>query len=274
MPKTTDLARKILLAPNIKKYIDLNTDLGQSRDKAFFEKTDYKLLNFVTSVNIPCCVHDGDPMEVITAIRQAKRYNCVVGAHIGYPDPARVGYEPMDIPAEELAAWIYVQLGAFAALLESEGLAIEHVRPHGALYTAFIDKPDVAAAVAKAVYRMSNWYVLVGPAGPILDDVQKNIGIRTAGEVQLGKRYNEHGQLVLGRVQDTLPPQGVLDQAKQLIHQGKLTTEDGRTSDAEFKSLHISPTLTNSIEVAEKVGQMLVQPVSLPLADIGASGWL
>lgn len=274
MPKTADLARKILLSPNIKRYVDLNTDLGQSRDRAFFEKTDYRLLNYVTSVNIPCCVHDGDPLDVLNAIRQAKRYNCVIGAHIGYPDPARNGYEPMNISNEELAAWVHVQMGAFKALLETERLQVEHVRPHGALYTAFINNPEVAKAVAEAIYRHSHWVVLVGPAGPVLEDIEKTVGIRTAGEIQLGKRYNAQGQLALNRLQDTLPPQGVLDQAKQLIHQNKLTTEDGQSTEAKFRTLHISPNLNGSIEIAEKVGQILVQPVALPLADIGASGWL
>ncbi len=274
MPKTADLARKILISPNTKKYVDLNTDLGQSRDRGFFEKTDYRLLNYVSSVNIPCCVHDGDPLDVLNAIRQAKRYNCVIGAHIGYPDPARGGYEPMDISAEELAAWIYVQLGAFRAMLQTEGLEVEHVRPHGALYATFVNRPEVAKTVAEAIFKLSNWIILVGPVGPVLQEIEKSVGIRTAPEIQLGKRYDSQGQLVLGKVQDNLPPQGVLDQAKQLVHQNRLTTEDGKTSEVKFRTLHISPSLNSSIEIAEKVGQMLLQPVSLPLADIGASGWL
>ncbi|HEY9685965.1 MAG TPA: LamB/YcsF family protein, partial [Coleofasciculaceae cyanobacterium] len=103
MPKTVDLAKKILINNKVKRFIDLNADLGQSRDQAFYAKTDYELLNHVTSVNIPCAVHDGDPKELLAAIRQAKRFNCVIGAHIGYPDPARFGYEAMQLSEEDLA---------------------------------------------------------------------------------------------------------------------------------------------------------------------------
>lgn len=274
MPKSVDLARKILISHKVKRFVDLNTDLGQVRDRAFFSKTQYELLNHITSVNIPCAVHDGDPREILESIRIAKRYNCVVGAHIGYPDPARFGYEAMTLPAEELEAWIYVQIGAFQAMVRSEGLDIEHVRPHGALYTAFMDRPDVALTVARTLRKISAWFTLIGPMGPVLEQVEREVGIRTAPEICLGKRYTNEGKLSPIRMQEFLPPQGVLDQVRQLLHQGQLTAEDGRMIPVKFKTLHVSPTLPHAVDVTEKVGQMLVQPVSLPLADAGASGWL
>jgi UPF0271 protein len=274
MPKTVDLAKKILINNKVKRFVDLNTDLGQTRDQAFFAKTNYELLNVITSVNIPCAVHDGDPRELLEAIRQAKRYNCTIGAHIGFPDPARHGYEPMDLSEEDLTAWIYVQMGAFQALLRTEGQDIEHIRPHGALYMAFVNNPTVALTVARALHKMNSWFVLVGPAGPVLEQVEQETGLRTAPEVYLGKRYTAEGKLSTHRMQEFMPPQGVMDQARQLIHQSSLTTEDGKSVPVKFRTLHISPQLPQCVEVADRVGQMLVQPVSLPLTDIGASGWL
>lgn len=274
MPKTVDLAKKVLLSHKVKRFVDLNTDLGQSRDLAFFKKTNYELLNHVTSVSIPCAVHDGDPLDILEAIRQAKRFNCSIGAHIGYPDPARHGYEAMPVSEEALTAWVYVQIGAFQAMVRSEGLDIEHVRPHGALYTAFVNNPEVALTVAKALHKMNNWFVLMGPAGPVLEQVERETGLRTAPEIYLGKRYSPEGKLATNRMQEFLPPQGVMDQARQLIGQSTLTTEDGKTLPVQFKTLHISPAMQQCQDVAERVGQMLIQPVSLPLADIGASGWL
>ncbi len=274
MPKTIDLAKKVLLSHKVKRFIDLNTDLGQSRDLAFFKKTNYELLNHVTSVSIPCAVHDGEPLDLLEAIRQAKRFNCAVGAHIGYPDPARNGYEAMTISEEALTAWIFLQMGAFQGLLRSEGLDIEHVRPHGALYTAFLNNPEVALTVAKALHKINPWMVLMGPAGPILDQIEKEVGLRTAPEIYLGKRYDSEGKLSMNRLHEFLSPQAVIDQARQLIQQSSLTAEDGKTVPVKLKTIHISPVLPQNVDVAERLGQMLVQPVSLPLADIGASGWL
>lgn len=274
MPKSVDLAKKILINHKVKRFVDLNTDLGQTRDRAFFAKNEHEMLNHVTSVNIPCAVHDGDPKEILESIRLAKRYNCAIGAHIGYPDPAKFGYEPMTLSEEDLAAWIYVQIGAFQAMVRSEGLEIEHVRPHGALYTAFMDNPDVAMTVARVLHKINSWFVLVGPMGPLLERIESDLNLRTASEIYLGKRYNAAGHLVTHRIQEFLPPQGVMDQARQLIQQSALTTEDGKTIPVQFKTLHISPVLPQCADVADKVGQMLIQPVSLPLADVGASGWL
>jgi lactam utilization protein B len=128
--------------------------------------------------------------------------------------------------------------------------------------------------VAEALHRINSWFVLVGPAGPVLEQIEREVGLRTAPEVYLGKRYTSDGLPSIGRLQEFLSPQGVMDQAKQLIQNGTLTSEDGKTVSLKAKTLHISPLLPNSVEVAEKVGQLLIQPVSLPLADIGASGWL
>jgi UPF0271 protein len=274
MLKSVDLAKKILVNNKVKNFVDLNTDLGQSRDQAYFAKTNYELLNFVSSVSIPCAVHDGDPKELLEAIRQAKRYNCSIGAHIGYPDPARYGYEPMQLSEEDLTAWIYVQVGAFQALLRSEAMDIVHIRPHGALYRAFINEPEVALTVARVLHKINSWFLLIGPAGPLLERVEKETGLRTAPEIYLGKRYTGEGQLSTNRMQEFLPPQGVMDQARQLIHNHALTAEDGKTVSVKYKTLHISPCLPQAADAAERIGQMLIQPVALPLTDIGASGWL
>lgn len=274
MSKPVDLAKKIIISNKVKRFVDLNTDLGQTRDQAFYAKTRYELLNAVTSVNIPCAVHDGDPREILEAIRQAKHYQCAIGAHIGYPDPARFGYEPMQLSEEDLTAWIYVQIGAFQAMLQTEKLDIAHVRPHGALYTALIDNPTVAMTLATALHKVNSWLVLVGPAGPLLSRIEAEVGLRTAPEIYLGKRYSGEGRLSPNRMQEFLSPQGVMDQARQLIHQSSLTTEDGRTIPASYKTLHISPAMPHCVEAAERISQLLIQPVSLPLADVGAAGWL
>ncbi len=273
MPKTVDLAKKVLINNKVTRFLDINTDIGQTRDRVFFAKHP-EILNHVTSVNVPCAVHDGDPRELIESIRLAKKYNCVVGAHIGFPDPARFGYEPMRLSPEDMAAWLYVQVGAMQAMVRSEGLEVEHVRPHGALYTAFLNNRELAFEVARVLYKINKWTVLVGPMGGFLDEIEKEIGIRTAPEAYIGKRYHVDTMMLTSRIQEFLPPQGVMDQARQLIQQTALTTEDGNTIPVKFKTIHISPILPQAVEVAEKIGQMLIQPVSLPIADIGASGWL
>lgn len=274
MPKYADTARKVILTQKLKRYIDLNTDYGQSEEKKYFEDPENSLLTYVSSVNIPCCVHDGDPLEMMKHIAKAKEFNCAIGAHIAYPDPVNLGYKEMNMSAEELASWIYVQVGAFRALAQANGLDIEHIRPHGALYGKFINDPETARAVAETLYKINPWYILVGPFGPVLEEVRQKVGIRVAPEVYLGKRYNSEGKLIAHRFHENLTPQGVLDQAKQLITDSALTTQDGKTLKVTFSTMHISPRLEVGVDIAEKLNTVLGQAVSLAVAAVGTSGWV
>lgn len=274
MPKTTETVKKAFLSQRLTRYLDINTDFGQTQDKAFFENKEQSLLSYVSSVNIPCCVHEGDPKEILAAINKAKSYNCAIGAHIAYPDPVHFGYEPMNISAEELAAWIHVQIGAFRALAKSVGADIEHVRPHGALYGQFLTNEQTALTVAETLYKIDPWMILVGPAGPILETVQQKTGIRIAPEIYLGKRYAPNGDILGDKFHESLPPQGAFDQAKQLITQSSLTTEDGQALKVKFNTIHISPRLEGAIALAEKINAALGQAVPLGVIVAGASGWL
>jgi UPF0271 protein len=274
MPKIADLSRKVILSQKLKRYIDLNTDFGQSRDRAFFEDEESSLLNYVSSVNIPCCVHDGHPRDVMQSIVKAKAFNCSIGAHIGLPDPAHHGYEPMAVSDEDLAAWLYVQLGAFRAMLQAHSLEIEHVRPHGALYGYFLTDETKARVVAETLYKMNPWAILVAPVGPITASIQNKVGLRVAPEVYLGKRYNAQGTLIAERFQEDLSTQGVLDQARQLITDSSLTSQDGQTVKVSYNTLHISPRMANSVAIAEKLSAVLGQAVPLSVAMVGNSGWV
>ena len=151
----------------IQRFVDLNTDIAQTRDLAFWESEEAELLlSSVSSVNLPCFVHDGLPDKVLEQAVKAKAFGCALGAHIAYPDPVSMGYEQLSLSGEQLEQWILVQLGALSAILKPESLKIEHIRPHGALYQAMAKDPEIAASVARV--RLLNlifgclWWVLTG----------------------------------------------------------------------------------------------------------------
>ena len=260
--------------PTAKRVVDINTDYGQSRDKDVFQQPDMKLLDNVSSVNIPCCVHDGDPLDILEKIQNAKSRNIGVGAHIAYPDPQQGGYEEISMPTEELKAWIYVQLGIFQALSKASGLDIEHVRPHGALYRKFLTDPETARAVAEAVYTINPWLFLIGPTGPILTDIQESVGIRTVSEVYLGKRYSPEGTLIPEKLHETLPPQGILDQAKQLVNEGVITSEDGKSTPITFSTLHLSPHIKGCSPLSERLVEIVGKPQPIAIEAVTVSGWV
>lgn len=274
MPRIPDTVRKVVLSQKLNRYLDLNTDFGQTADRAFFMGKERTLLHYVSSVNIPCCVHDGDPAQVLKDIDTAKKNTCAVGAHIAYPDPKHYGYQPMALSMEELEAWILLQLGAFSALCRANAIDIEHVRPHGALYTQFIQNEEVAMTVARAVHRFDPWTILIVPISPFTEKVQAEVNLQLAEEVYLGKRVSSDGVLLLDRINENLHPQGVIEQVKQLMTDSSLTSVDGKVVKVKCKTMHLSPKIQGNMMIAERINAMLGQPVSLSLAVAGSSGWL
>ncbi|MEB3246095.1 MAG: LamB/YcsF family protein [Vampirovibrionales bacterium] len=285
-----DRTRKNILSKRLRRFFDLNTDLGQSQDIECFADPDTSLLRLVSSVNIPCCVHDGDPVAVMHAIELAKRFNCSVSAHIGYPDPASQGYQSFADRVERepqwLSAWILLQVGAMQAMLKTYGLPLESVRPHGALYWDLVTQPHVGQVVAQTLAKIDRWLFLVGPACNALEQLAESANIRVAPEVVLGKRYFGNGPFMglpmlisndagTGNSADPdLTPTAALEQAKLLIRQNMISTHDGHSVPVKALTLHITPRAKSAIGIAERVVAMLGQPVPLSATAVGTSGWL
>ena len=256
------------------KQLDLNTDYGQSDDRSYFDRKERTLLHFVSSANIPCCVHDGDPKLILEDIKKAHLSNCAVGAHIGYPDPQHYGYQPLDLDEDELIAWVLIQLGAFYAMCRANRIEFGHVRPHGALYSQFVTDPKIATTVAKAIKQFDPWMQLIAPMGDVAEQVQADTNLQIAQELYLGKRLNAQGGLDLERFSETLHPQSVFEQVRQLIFDGCITTEDGKTKKVNCSTMHISPKLQGSLVLAERIHTLLNSPTAVTLTTAGNAGWL
>ena len=115
------------------KTIDFNCDLAQGYG-VYRNTNEYEFLDYVSSVNVSCGFHAGDPMTIKNALLAAKEKNVVIGAHIGYHDIQGFGYRPIDLTEEELEALVVYQVSALLSFAKAYKLEIEHVRPHGAMY--------------------------------------------------------------------------------------------------------------------------------------------
>jgi UPF0271 protein len=259
----------------LKRFVDLNTDMGQTRDLAFWETEEAEaLLSCVSSVNLPCFVHDGLPDKVLEHAVKAKAFGCALGAHIAYPDPVSMGYERLPLSAEQLEQWILVQLGALSAILKPQALKIEHIRPHGALYHAMVKDPEVAAAVASAVAKFDVWLPLIGSYGDYLDALEKSHNVIVAPEIILGKRYLSSGLEAPKQHHEWLSPSASLEQGRLLLESNELVAQNGTPMVCRFKTLHISPTMPNASQLAESLASELGQAIPLNVASAGESGWL
>ncbi|MCA9808014.1 MAG: LamB/YcsF family protein, partial [Cyanobacteria bacterium HKST-UBA06] len=226
---------------DVTRHLDLNTNFGLTMERHYFEGRNIELLESVSSVNIPACVHDGHPIDVFKDIQRARSYDCSVGGLIGYPDPKNYGHHTMALSEEELTAWIQVQVGTFRALCQGNLIEVGHIRPYGALYLDFVSKPEVAMTVAKAIKAVDPWLILLCPIGAPIDQIESEIGQPTATELYLGKRISPEGKLDVDKFDDNMHPQSVFDQARQLIMEGTVTTSDGQAMSMACKSLHLHP---------------------------------
>lgn len=205
--------------------IDINCDLGELPEM-IADGTQESLMPHITSVNIACGGHAGDAETMRITVEQALRYGLGIGAHPGYPDRANFGRFELDLPAGELAASIYEQIAALAAVAERAGARIAHVKPHGALYNQAVRNQDLAWTIAEAVARFSHEVVLVGLAGSPMLDVFGDAGFRVWREAFADRRYEPDGTLRPRKFADALirDPDEAAEQAGRIAAAGTADT--------------------------------------------------
>jgi UPF0271 protein len=169
--------------------IDLNADVGEGMDDA-------ALLPFVTSANVACGMHAGDPTVMDQTVALALSHGVRVGAHPGYPDRQHFGRASVEISAEAVEDLVLYQVAALDGFVRSRGGTLTHVKPHGALYHSGAEFPDVARAIAEGVRRFRTSLVLVGAAGSMLIEAGRDAGLAVAEEAFADRRYRRDGSLV------------------------------------------------------------------------------
>jgi UPF0271 protein len=174
--------------------IDLNCDMGESFGQ-YKLGNDESVMPFITSANIACGLHAGDPLVMQKTIRLAKKYGVAIGAHPGWPDLQGFGRREMNLSAEEVEAFILYQIGALAAFAKAEGAELRHVKPHGALYNQAAKDRLLANAIARAVKAFSVDLILVGLAGSSLIEAGAELNLRVANEGFPDRNYNPDGTL-------------------------------------------------------------------------------
>jgi len=194
-------------------FVDLNCDLGESYG-AYKLGNDEAILPFVTSANIACGFHAGDPAVMKKTVRLALQHQVAIGAHPGLPDLVGFGRREMAVSPEEAFDMTLYQIGALAAFVQAEGGAMHHVKPHGALYNMAAVTPALAEAIAEAVYRVNPELVLYGLAGSALIKAGQKLGLRTANEVFADRTYQPDGTLTSRRL-----PNALLSDPQEAIRQ-------------------------------------------------------
>ena len=201
--------------------IDLNADVGESLGP-WPMGDDAALIPLVTSVNIACGFHAGDPRTIERTVALAVAAGAAVGAHPGYPDLIGFGRRDLSMTPEDLEAAVIYQVGAMRAFAHAAGVELRHVKPHGALYHRAATDPQQAAAVARAVRRCSRELVLVGFAGSALLAAGTDAGLRVAAEAFPDRAYAPTGAL-----QPRALPGGLLTDSHEIAERAVRMVRDG-----------------------------------------------
>ncbi|MFI8574063.1 LamB/YcsF family protein [Rossellomorea aquimaris] len=174
--------------------IDLNCDLGESFG-TYTIGQDEEMMKFVSSVNVACGFHAGDPLVMKKTVTNALSQNLKIGAHPGLPDLQGFGRRMIHITTEEAYALVQYQTGALLAFVKAQGGKLSHVKPHGALYNMAAKDSELAASIAEAVYDLDPELTLFGLSQSELTKAGEEIGLHVAHEVFADRTYQSDGSL-------------------------------------------------------------------------------
>lgn len=210
--------------------IDLNCDMGESFG-AWTMGNDEDVLPYVTSVNIACGFHAGDPATMRKTVKAALQHGVALGAHPGLPDLAGFGRRMMDISVDEVYDLVVVQVGALAAVAISQGARLHHVKAHGALYNMAATRADIATSIACAVRDVDSNLVLYALACSAQVQAGKDAGLKVAQEVFADRSYQSNG-LLTPRTQAGAMITDIdvaTAQVLQMVKNGSVTSLDGQS---------------------------------------------
>jgi UPF0271 protein len=240
--------------------IDLNSDLGEGYG-AWKMGDDAAMLAVVSSANVACGFHAGDPAGILSTLREAAARGVAVGAHVGYPDRVGFGRRPMDVAPADLEADVIYQIGALQGLARAAGTRVSYVKPHGALYNTIAHDARQAAAVIAGVRAVDDTLVLMGLAGaPVLAQARA-AGLAVMAEAFADRAYQPDGQLVSRREPGAVlhDPELVAARMLRLATEGVIEAVDGTPLRLEAGSICVHGDSPGAVAMARHIRETLVQ---------------
>jgi UPF0271 protein len=210
--------------------IDINCDLGESYG-AFKIGNDEKIMPHITSANIACGFHAGDPIIMAQTVNLAKKHGVAVGAHPSYPDLLGFGRREMHLTIEEIKNYTIYQVSALQGFAKIAGLNLHHVKPHGALYNTAVKDEETSKGIVDAVKALDKSLIIFAPPKSVLAKIAAEAGLRVAYEFFADRAYNVDGSLVSRKQPNSIitEPSLVLERTIKVLREGKVSAFNGET---------------------------------------------
>ena len=239
--------------------MDLNSDMGESFG-AWAMGDDAAMLEIVTSANIACGFHAGDPAGLLDTLRAAAARGVAVGAHVGYRDLAGFGRRAMDVAARDLTAEVIYQIGALQGLCTAAGTRVTYVKPHGALYNTIAQDARQAAAVIEGIKAIDPTLVMMGLAGaPILAQARE-AGLATVAEAFADRAYTPAGTLVSRREAGAVlhDPELIAARMLRLARDGVIEAVDGSPLHLSADSICVHGDSPGAVAISARIREVLI----------------
>ena len=238
--------------------IDLNSDLGEGFGR-WSLGDDTAMLGIVTSANIACGFHAGDPLVIRETVIGARDAGVAIGAHVGYRDLAGFGRRNMDVSSAELVADVIYQIGALQGIARAAGTAVTYVKPHGALYNTIVHDARQAQDVVTAIREIDPTLAVLGLPGSEVLRAADAAGLRSVTEAFADRAYTPEGTLVSRREPGSVLHEAELVAARmvQLATEGTLTAIDGSTIRVSAESICVHGDSPGATEMAAHVRRAL-----------------
>lgn len=238
--------------------IDLNSDLGESLG-AWSMGDDAAMLDIVSSANVACGFHAGDPAGILATLKAAQARGVAVGAHVAYPDLIGFGRRAMDVASSDLVADVIYQIGALQGLAQAAGTSIGYVKPHGALYNTIAHDSAQARDVIAAIRAVDANLALVALAGSPLVRWAQDAGLRVVAEAFADRAYTPQGTLVSRREPGAVLHDSALVASRmlRLVRDGVVEAVDGSLASVQAQSICVHGDSPGAVEMARAVRMAL-----------------
>lgn len=242
------------------KHIDLNSDLGESYG-AWKMGNDEQILGIVSSANIACGFHAGDPLNILRTLKHAAKHDVCVGAHVSYPDLVGFGRRNMDLSYDELYADVLYQISALQGLAQVAGTKVSYVKPHGALYNTIATNLTQAQAVIDAIQHFDETLVLVALAGSSLIKFAHEQGLSVISEAFADRAYHRDGTLVSRRLEGAVlhDAEIIAQRVLNMIQNGGIESIEGDFTLIQADTICLHGDTLGAVKMAARIRDVLLE---------------
>lgn len=234
--------------------VDLNCDMGESFG-LYQIGNDEEMMQLISSANIACGFHAGDPHVMRRTVQLAKEHGVAIGAHPGFPDMMGFGRRYMTCTPDEIKDYIIYQTGALREFASAAKIELQHCKPHGALYMMAMSDDKIARAILEGLATISERMIIYALNGSAVEAVGEQMGIPVAREVYADREHTEDGSIVMTRSGPTIQDvHEMAERAVRMVKEGKVRTPNGNDATVRADTICIHADTPGAVELAKAIG--------------------